>query len=172
MIAKIKLPKFDANMNEGTIGKWFVAEGDMVSLGGPLVEIITDKTVFEFESPKSGVLRQITAPERSVIPTGYVLALIGKPEDKLPDVEEYNRGLMESYLKEKAVSIKEQKPGKSKDSGMPGKSKVRATPSAKRLAAEHKLDLSEIQAMFEAEVVNEKLVMQFLDKKAAKPKDK
>ncbi|HCE43434.1 MAG TPA: hypothetical protein DET40_07785 [Lentisphaeria bacterium] len=172
MITKVALPKFDANMNEGTIGKWFVAEGDMVSMGGPLVEIITDKTVFEFESPKTGILRQITAPENSVIPPGYILALIGKPEDKLPDVEEHNRGLMESYMKEKSVSIKQEKPVKKQDSGIPGKSKVRATPSAKRLAAEHKLDLSEIQAMFDVEVVNEKTVEQYLEKKAAKPGDK
>ncbi|MFZ2658556.1 MAG: biotin/lipoyl-containing protein [Victivallales bacterium] len=165
MITKVTLPKFDANMNEGTIGKWLVAEGDFVSVGGPLVEIITDKTVFEFESPKSGVLRKITAPENSVIPPGYVLALIGKPEDKLPEVEEYNRGLMESYMKEKAVPLKKGNSIKWKDSVSPGKSKVRATPSAKRMALEHQLDLPEIQAMFEVEVVNEKTVMQFLEKK-------
>ncbi len=169
MITKIKLPKADANMNEGTVGKWFVSEGDAVSKGQALVEIITDKTVFEFESPVSGILRSITAPGNSVVPPGYVLALVGKPEDKLPDVEEYNRGMMESYLKEKSVSIEKEKTAKApKPSGNADKSKVRATPSAKRMAAEHKLDLSDIQAMFEVEVVNEKIVEQYLEKKAAK----
>jgi len=172
VITKVKLPKADANMNEGTIGKWFASEGDMVSIGEPLVEIITDKTVFEFESPKSGILRQITAPANSVIPPGYVLALIGKAEDKLPDVEEYNRGLMESYLKEKELFIEKDKGIKGKSSGNPDKNKVRATPSAKRLASEHQLDLSKIQAMFEVEVVNEKTVLQYLEQQTAKPKDK
>ncbi len=168
MITKVKLPKADANMNEGTIGKWFASEGDKVSMGEPLVEIITDKTVFEFESPKSGILRQITAPENSVIPPGYVLALIGMVEDKLPDVEEYNRNLMDSFLKEKEVTLKKENKVRVKDSGISGRSKVRATPSAKRMAAENQLDLSEIQAMFDVEVVNEKIVQQYLEKKAAK----
>lgn len=168
MITKVKLPKADANMNEGTIGKWFAAEGDTVSKGEPLVEIITDKTVFEFETPKSGILRQIAAPENSVIPPGYVLALIGNAEDKLPDVEEYNRSLMESFLKEKSVSLKNETGAKRKDSGIPAGNKVRATPSAKRLAGEHNLELSEIQSMFGVEVVNEKTVLQYLDRQAAK----
>ena len=165
MITKVKLPKADANMNEGTIGKWFASEGDTVSIGEPLVEIITDKTVFEFEAPKSGILRQITAPENSVIPPGYVLALIGMAEDKLPDVEEYNRNIMDSFLKEKEVTLKKENTGMGKDSGISGRSKVRATPSAKRMAAENQLDLSEIQAMFDVEVVNEKIVQQYLEKK-------
>jgi pyruvate dehydrogenase E2 component (dihydrolipoamide acetyltransferase) len=169
MITKVKLPKADANMNEGTIGKWFASEGDAVSMGEPLVEIITDKTVFEFESPKSGILLRITAPENSIIPPGYVLALIGKAEDKLPDVEEYNRGLLDSFLKEKEMTLKkENEPKKQKAPEHSDKSKVRATPSAKRLAAEHKLDLSEIQAMFDTEVVNEKSVLQYLERKAGK----
>ena len=169
MIIKVKLPKADANMNEGTIGKWFASEGDTVSMGEALVEVITDKTVFEFETPKSGILRRITAPENSVIPPGYVLALIGKAEDKLPDVEEYNRSLMDSFLKEKEVSLKKENSVKGKDSGIPGKNKVRATPSAKRMAAENNLDLSEIQSMFGVEVVNEKIIRQYLERQAAKP---
>jgi pyruvate dehydrogenase E2 component (dihydrolipoamide acetyltransferase) len=165
MITKVKLSKSDANMNEGTIGKWFVSEGDMVTKGDTLVEVITDKTVFEFESPKSGILRQITAPENSVIPPGYVLALIGKLEDELPDVGEYNRGLMESYMKEKSVPLKNETGVKRKDSGIPVGNKVRATPSAKRLAGEHDLELSEIQSMFDVEVVNEKTVLQYMERK-------
>ncbi|MFA6294736.1 MAG: biotin/lipoyl-containing protein [Victivallales bacterium] len=168
MITKVKLPKADANMNEGTIGKWFASEGDTVSMGESLVEVITDKTVFEFEAPKSGILRRITAPENSVIPPGYVLALIGGAEDKLPDVEEYNRNLMDSFLKEKEVILKKENSVGGKDSGSSGKGKVRATPSAKRMAAENQLDLSEIQAMFGVEVVNEKTVQQYLEKKSAK----
>ncbi len=169
MITKVKLPKADANMNEGTIGKWFSGEGDAVTMGQPLVEIITDKTVIEFECPKSGILRRITAPVNSVVPPGYVLALIGKAEDELPDVGEHNRSLMESYLKEKEVNVEKEKEVKAQKTAaaQPG-AKVRATPSAKRIAAEHELDLSEIQTMFQVEVVNEKVVQDFLERKSAK----
>jgi pyruvate dehydrogenase E2 component (dihydrolipoyllysine-residue acetyltransferase) len=166
MITKVKLPKADANMNEGTIGKWFYSEGDTVKKGEPLVEVITDKTVFEFEAPKTGILRQIIAPANSVIPPGYVLAFIGRDDDVLPDVEKQNRKLLDSYLKEKEVAVKkEDSIKKKKTSGNSGRNKVRATPSAKRLVKEHQLDLSEIKAMFEVEVVNEKVVREYLEKK-------
>ncbi len=168
MIAKVKLPKADANMDEGTVGKWLVSEGSTVSKGDPIVEIITDKTVFEFESPKSGTLRKIVAPERSVVPPGYVLALIGDADEKLPDVQEYNRSLLESHLKEKALTGGKEgaeKAAMPPPSAGAEKGKVRATPSARRLAAEHKIDLSEVKAIFQVEVVNEKLVQQFLEKR-------
>lgn len=153
-------------MNEGTIGKWFFSENDTVVKGEPIVEVITDKTVFEFEAPKSGLLRKIVAPEGSVIPPGYVLAFIGKIEDELPDVEDSNRRLLDSYLKELAVSAAGKPAGKKqKPAGNSGGGKVRATPSAKRLAREYKLDLSEIQAMFNAQVINEKVVEEYLAKR-------
>lgn len=165
MITKVKLPKADANMNEGTIGKWLISVGDEVTKGDPIVEVITDKTVFEFECPKSGILRKITAPVNSIVPPGYILALVGKANDDLPEVEEYNRKLLDQYLKEQEVAA-EKKPQAVKAS-VAGKSvggKVRATPSAKRLAKENQLDLSEIQAMFNVEVINEKVVEEYLKK--------
>ena len=164
MITKVKLPKADANMNEGTIGKWFFSESDNIKKGEPIVEVITDKTVFEFESPKSGILRQIIAPVNSIVPPGYVLALIGKKEDKLPDVEKSNRKLLDQYLKEQDVAVeKKSAHKKTKTAEKTAGGKIRATPSAKRLARENKLDLSEIKAMFDVEVVNEKLVRKYLE---------
>lgn len=168
MITKVKLPKADANMNEGTIGKWFFKEGDEITKGEPIVEVITDKTVFEFESPKSGILRKITAPVNSVIPPGYVMALIGKVDDALPDVSDSNKKLLDKHLKEQEAELsiepklKQQKFQKNSNAGKSGK--VRATPAAKRLAKENKLDLAEIKTKFNVEVVNEKAVRKFLER--------
>lgn len=166
MITKVKLPKADANMNEGTIGKWLVSVDDEVTKGDPIVEVITDKTVFEFESPKSGILRKITAPVNSIVPPGYVLALIGKADDELPEVGEYNRKLLDKYLQEQEVALeKKPKAAKKTVSGKSGAGKVRATPSAKRLAKENQLDLSQIQSMFNVDVINEKVVEEYLKTK-------
>jgi pyruvate/2-oxoglutarate dehydrogenase complex dihydrolipoamide acyltransferase (E2) component len=169
MITKVKLPKADANMNEGTVGKWIVREGDDIARGEPLLEIITDKTVFEMEAPASGVLRHIAAPENSVIPPGYVLGLIGGSQDKLPDIGKYNSRLMNSYLREKELAPeKEKKTEIPKISGSSHGGPVRATPSAKRLAREFQLELSEIRAIFDVEVVNEKTVREYIEKKNIK----
>lgn len=152
-------------MNEGTIGKWLFSEGDKITKGDPIVEVITDKTVFEFESPKSGILRKITAPVNSVIPPGYVLCVIGKPEENLPDVQDYNKKLLEKHLADQQGEFGEKEQPQKKKIAAGPKGKVRATPSAKRLAKENKLDLSEIQAKFDVEVVNEKVVREFLNER-------
>ena len=60
---------------DGMIGRWLKREGERVEAGEPLVEIITDKAKFDYESPASGILRKIVATEKSTVPVGYVIAL-------------------------------------------------------------------------------------------------
>lgn len=56
MLIPIKMPKMAANMERGLISKWLKNEGDMVNKGEPLFEIMTDKAIFEIESPSMGTL--------------------------------------------------------------------------------------------------------------------
>jgi pyruvate dehydrogenase E2 component (dihydrolipoamide acetyltransferase) len=64
---EIRLPQFGMGMTDGTIVRWFKAEGDHVAKGDLLCEIEAAKTNVEYESPVSGILRQILVPvERNV----------------------------------------------------------------------------------------------------------
>jgi pyruvate/2-oxoglutarate dehydrogenase complex dihydrolipoamide acyltransferase (E2) component len=162
MISKVKLPKFDANMEEAAMGAWLKRAGDAVAKKEPLVEMVTDKAAFEFESPAAGILRKILAPEKSVVPVGYVLALIGGADDKLPDVEQYNRALLEKRRQEAeggAIPKSMPKPSAAKDAAG---GKVRATPAARRLAREKGLDLAAVQQTLNVDVVDEESVLKFL----------
>ena len=97
MIRKVRVPKLSANVDEVTLTAWLRKEGDTVRKGDDIVELTTDKAAFEIESPCSGILRKTLAPKKSVLPIGYVFALVGAKDDPLPDVEPANRKLMEEF---------------------------------------------------------------------------
>ena len=159
MITKVKLPKLSANIEEATITEWFKREGDPVRKGEALLEITTDKAAVEFEAPRGGTLRKILAREKSVVPAGYVLALIGNPDDALPDVAKSNAAIL-ARLRETAAPTR--RPAKDKRRRKGGS--IRATPAARRLAREHDVDLEEVKASIKATVVTEESIEAFLNK--------
>src|SRR5688500_20368865 len=73
-------------MDEGTLAKWLVKEGDAVKSGDILAEIETDKATMEFEAVDEGTVSQIMVPEGSEnVKVGTVIALIaGEDEDAVP----------------------------------------------------------------------------------------
>src|SRR3546814_12109224 len=70
-------------MEEGTLAKWLVKEGDEVKSGDLLAEIETDKATMEFEAIDEGIIAQILVPEGSDnVKVGTVIAVIaGEGED-------------------------------------------------------------------------------------------
>ncbi len=157
MITKVVIPKLSANVEEGVITAWLKNEGDAVKKGDPLVEITTEKAAFELEAPRSGTLRQILASEKSALPVGYVIALLGKLDDVLPDVTGQN----DKLLAKRRISLGTVRKRPSVRSGK--RIRVRATPAARRLAKQHELDLAEVQKVGGVEVVNEDTVRQYLE---------
>ena len=156
MITKVTTPKFDANIVEVTVGAWFIKEGAMVQKKAALVELITDKIAFEYEAPASGMLRKILAREKSVVPVGYILALIGDPCDPLPDTERLNQKLL-AESRNAAGNTANAVRGVAKPP--PGDLPlVRATPAARRLAREHGLDLRSIKLIPSGAVITEEMV--------------
>ncbi len=73
---KIVMPKLGESIQEGTITKWFVKEGDTVEEDDVLFEVATDKVDSEIPSPVDGVITKILFPEDSLVPVGEVLAII------------------------------------------------------------------------------------------------
>lgn len=159
MMRKVKIPKIDANIEEATVGRWLKAEGDAVRRGEPIVELITDKAVFEFESPAAGLLRRIVAPEKSVLPVQSVIALIGDADAPLPDVSEDNRRLVERH---RAGAAPTPEPPAAAAETAPDDGAVRATPAARRLAREHGLDLAAVKAATGAARITEETIRGYL----------
>ncbi len=73
---QIVMPKLGESIQEGTITKWFVKEGDTVQEDDILFEVATDKVDSEIPSPVDGVITKILFPENSLVPVGEVLAII------------------------------------------------------------------------------------------------
>jgi len=65
MPTEILMPALSPTMEEGTLAKWLVKEGDTVSSGDLLAEIETDKATMEFEAVDDGVVGKILIPEGS-----------------------------------------------------------------------------------------------------------
>ncbi|OYY70849.1 MAG: pyruvate dehydrogenase complex E1 component subunit beta [Sphingomonadales bacterium 28-55-16] len=77
MAIELKMPALSPTMEEGTLAKWLVKEGDSVKSGDILAEIETDKATMEFEAVDEGVIASITVAEGTDgVKVGTVIALI------------------------------------------------------------------------------------------------
>jgi pyruvate dehydrogenase E2 component (dihydrolipoamide acetyltransferase) len=83
MPIELKMPALSPTMEEGTLAKWLVKEGDSVQSGDLLAEIETDKATMEFEAVDEGTIAQILVPEGADnVKVGTVIAVIaGEDED-------------------------------------------------------------------------------------------
>lgn len=83
MPIELKMPALSPTMEEGTLAKWLVKEGDEVKSGDLLAEIETDKATMEFEAVDEGTIAQILVPEGTDnVKVGTVIAVIaGEGED-------------------------------------------------------------------------------------------
>jgi pyruvate dehydrogenase E1 component beta subunit len=77
MAIELKMPALSPTMEEGTLAKWLVKEGDEVTSGTLLAEIETDKATMEFESIDEGTVTKILVPEGTdEVKVGTVIAIL------------------------------------------------------------------------------------------------
>lgn len=77
MPIEIKMPALSPTMEEGTLAKWLVKEGDTVKAGDLMAEIETDKATMEFEAVDEGVVEKIVVPEGADgVKVGEVIMLL------------------------------------------------------------------------------------------------
>ncbi|MBV9372547.1 MAG: biotin/lipoyl-binding protein, partial [Alphaproteobacteria bacterium] len=77
MPLEIKMPALSPTMEEGTLAKWLVKEGDEVKSGDILAEIETDKATMEFEAVDEGTISKIVVPEGTdEVKVGAVIAIM------------------------------------------------------------------------------------------------
>jgi 2-oxoglutarate dehydrogenase E2 component (dihydrolipoamide succinyltransferase) len=73
---KIQMPKLGESVQEATITKWFVKEGDRIEEDEPLFEVATDKVDSEIPSPVDGIIKKIFFPLNALVPVGETVAII------------------------------------------------------------------------------------------------
>jgi len=72
----VTMPKLGETMRKGKIVKWLKKEGDSVEEGEPLLEVETEKVVFEVTAPIDGTIRKIVAFEGDDVPVEQAIAFI------------------------------------------------------------------------------------------------
>ena len=133
MAIELKMPALSPTMEEGTLARWLVKEGDRVSSGDLMAEIETDKATMEFEAVDEGIVTKILVAEGAEgVKVGTVIALI-EDEDQAPPSAK--------AAPEKAVQAAVAPP--EQVSTAPA-DLVLASPVAKRIAAENGIDLSTV----------------------------
>ncbi|WP_412509554.1 pyruvate dehydrogenase complex E1 component subunit beta [Roseovarius sp. SYSU LYC5161] len=88
MATEILMPALSPTMEEGTLAKWLVKEGDTVNAGDILAEIETDKATMEFEAVDEGVIGKILIGEGTEgVKVNTPIALIGDEGEDMSDAE-------------------------------------------------------------------------------------
>jgi pyruvate dehydrogenase E2 component (dihydrolipoamide acetyltransferase) len=152
MPEEISMPKLSDTMEEGTIIKWYKAEGDYVQQGETLFEVETDKAVLEVESFVSGVLSQILVQEGEKVSVGTTIAVIGGEIDEVipqdeplvkesPKVQDVEKSSVHDIKTTPKLQIV---PPKKKTDALTVVRDVEASPAARNFAQQRGIDLSQI----------------------------
>lgn len=157
----IEMPKLSDTMTEGTLAKWLVKEGDKVTVGKAIADIETDKATMEYASPFEGVLHKYVATVGGKVPLGAPLAVILEDDEAAPaNLDELISKAQASAApapaaekKPAATATKAAASGprlplapqhKSRAAAGNATLRVKASPLAKKIAAERGVDLNSL----------------------------
>jgi len=141
------MPVMGADMTEGTVVKWLKAEGDEVNRGDKLAEIETDKAVVEMESFGEGLLRRIVVPEGVKVSVGELIAYLGAADDEVPETPpavSVAAGVAAEAVAPTPVGTPAVEAAVPAEVGAAASGRIKATPVARRRAAELGIDLSQV----------------------------
>jgi len=150
MPIEIKMPALSPTMEEGTLAKWLVKEGDTVKSGDLLAEIETDKATMEFEAVDEGTIGQILIAEGTDnVKVGTVIATINGDDEAAPAPKAAPKAETPKAEAAPAAAPKaapaDAKPALATSAAPPASSggeRVKASPLARRIAAEKSIDLA------------------------------
>ncbi len=143
MAVEILMPALSPTMEEGTLAKWLVKEGDVVKSGQIIAEIETDKATMEFEAVDEGTIGRILVAEGSAgVKVNTPIAVLvedGESADAAPKPVAVAAAPVAAVAVAATVAVAA--PAAPKGTG----ARVFASPLARRIAAEKGLDLSKVQ---------------------------
>jgi 2-oxoglutarate dehydrogenase E2 component (dihydrolipoamide succinyltransferase) len=129
MPSNIVVPEVGESIVDARVAKWLRKEGDVVSVGDPLVELETDKIDLEVSAPQGGVLSRIERKDGEDVKVGEVLG-------RIDEAAAGAAGPSETAPSETAPTKTQEKP--------------RATPTARKAAEQHEVDLARVRGSGDA----------------------
>jgi 2-oxoglutarate dehydrogenase E2 component (dihydrolipoamide succinyltransferase) len=154
---RIVVPGLGESVVEATIARWLKKEGEAVAPGEPLVELETDKVNLEVGAERAGVLSRIERREGEDVKIGDLLGLIseGAEASSSAPVKTEPPPLPPQA---EIPPVHEETPSKSAE-------KTKATPSARRLAQEHGIDLKGVDGTGSGNQITLQDVQNLVDQK-------
>lgn len=146
MATTVVMEALSPTMEEGRVVTWHKKEGDAVSTGDVLAEVETDKAIMELAARTDGVLIKIFAGEGSTVPVGEPIGAIGEPGERVPDASAAPPApatVAPAAPTEPAPNIPAVEP-RTPAPVATSNSRIKASPLARRLAAERGVDLADI----------------------------
>lgn len=154
MAVAIKMPKMSDTMTEGVVRKWNFKLGDTVKSGDVLAEVETDKATMDLENYEKGTILHFAANEGDAVPIDGVIAIIGKPGEDFASLlssapaPQKTEEKAEEPAKETAKTVEPEKETTEPAANNPivanNDSRLKASPLAKKIAAEKGIELSAV----------------------------
>ena len=133
MPANIVVPEVGESIVDARVAKWLRREGEVVAVGDPLVELETDNIDVEVSAPQGGVLKRIDRQDGEDVKVGEVLGVI----------DDATATTAQPPTTPAAAPAKSAEESKSAD-------KTRSTPTARKAAEEHDVDLTRVRGTGDA----------------------
>jgi pyruvate dehydrogenase E2 component (dihydrolipoamide acetyltransferase) len=160
MAEELFIPKLGQTVEEVTLVKWNVKDGDKVKQGQEVMEVETDKAVFPVEATASGIIHIGPFANGAVVPVLEVVAIIGKPEDKFTA-----GGVSAPTEAEQPAEVPAAVESTPVAAATAQTDRVFASPRARKLADSKGIDLTQVPPTGDDGVrVVEKDVLAFLEK--------
>lgn len=142
-MGEIKIPELAESITEGTVAQWLKKTGEYVEKGDYIVELETDKVNVEIISEESGILQELKANEGDTVQVGETIAIVSENAVTSKPAEE-------SAAVTETPTAKEAPPVQAEEVQSPNKPEAKsypiASPSARKLAREKGIDLSQVLA--------------------------
>ncbi len=157
---EFKMPSLGADMEAGTLVEWLVKPGSNVKRGDIIAVVDTQKGLIDIEVFDEGIINELVIKENQKVPVGTVMALIKSAKE--PAIKKEER-VPEKIIEEKKVEkiiITEIPHG------------IKASPLARRIAADNGIDLTTIKGSGEEGAITKEDVERAIAEKIAPPQEK
>lgn len=154
------MPKMGDGMEEGTLLEWLKKDGDAVKSGEVIGNIQTDKATLELESPATGTLTGIILEAGNAVPVGRPIALILKAGESIP--AGWGSGSATAPAAAAAAPVAETAPAAetvAAPEAPASDTRIKASPLARKVAADRGVDLAQIQGTGPGGRITEKDVL-------------
>ncbi|KAF3792543.1 Dihydrolipoyllysine-residue acetyltransferase component 4 of pyruvate dehydrogenase complex [Nymphaea thermarum] len=155
-IREIFMPALSSTMTEGKIVSWVKSEGDVLSKGESVVVVESDKADMDVETFYDGILAAIVVGDGETAPVGAPIGLLAETEEEIAEAKAQAAAKSSSSVAAASPPPPPPPPPPSSDNSVPaarappppvaaeGPRKIVATPHAKKLAKQHKVDLGSV----------------------------